>query len=754
LGLVVLAAAAAGWLCRRAGLPLILGYIAAGILIGPHVPFLAVIDDFGGIHAMAQIGLVFLVFQIGQGLQLQRLKSAGFSLVVATLILAVLVFNGSRLLAYALGWPAGYGWVLAGMLMASSTLVIGKTLRESNALHSTSGQVAMTVTALDDLLAVAMLALLTIIQASSSAASGAVVDTIMRLAAVMAAMLVIAIIAVPPLLKRLNRLGDEPRTLFIVGLLLAMALISSKTGFPAAIGAFLLGSVVASTGHKDAVQRSMGGLCEMLGALFFVAAGMLFDFKQLVGLWPVLLLVFAFGLVGRGLSSTMALLLVGQKTGVAVRTGVSLTPMGEFSIIIGLTAVQIGVTPDWFYSLAIGLCLLSALATPVLLRNSVGISSLIERRQPDVMRRAISFYHDLVERFHTGQRASLFWRLTGPRWLQIFIQILVISGLLVFSQPAHQLVEKWLSPDGPMSHGVTLVFWMLFIGVLLSPAIALWRMIEAVSMICAETAMKGYRYRTILQPAFEKLLRGAACVAVLVWLSMFVPFETFPKWGLIGVIAAGVLLAMLFWRNLVRWHSRFEIGLREHLRRAEKALPEADDGWQKHSDRWRLGVREHVVGEHTRPAGKTMRELPIRQLFSCTVVGIERHGFHISNPDPGTVLYPTDRVLLLGAENDLRQADQWLAAPGEHSGQNGNRGFDQLCLEQVAVPAASRHVGKSLGDLNLKGQLGIQVVGIERNGAGRLPAGKYDALSPGDRLLVLGTRKQIADIVLWLDTRA
>ena len=147
LGLVMLVAATAGWICRRFRLPLVLGYISAGILIGPHVPFFAMVEDINRIHALAQVGLVFLVFQIGQGLQLQRLKTMGLPLVLATLVIAILVFNGSRLLVYFLGWHAVYGFVLAGMLMVSSTAIIGKTLRENNALHSTFGQTALTVTA-------------------------------------------------------------------------------------------------------------------------------------------------------------------------------------------------------------------------------------------------------------------------------------------------------------------------------------------------------------------------------------------------------------------------------------------------------------------------------------------------------------------------------------------------------------------------------------------------------------------------------
>lgn len=756
LGLVLLVAAAAGWVCRRAGLPLILGYIAAGILIGPHVPVFAMVEDPERINALAQAGLVFLVFQIGQGFRLQRVKSMGLPLVLATLGIAILVFNGSRLLGSSLGWPGMYSLVLAGMLMVSSTAIISKTLRESNALHSKFGQTVLTVTSLDDLVAVAMLALLTVIQTSTTVAAGELLQPLFRLAAVMAAMLVIAIVAVPPLLKRLSRIASgELQTLFIAGLLLAMALLSSKAGFSAAIGAFLLGSVVASTGHKAQVQRSLGGLCEVFGALFFVAVGMLFNFKLLLDVWPLVLLVFVFALLWRWVSSVLALLLAGHETGDAIRAGICLTPIGEFSLIIALAAVQGALVPDWFFALAIGICVLSSVATPALVRRPGRLSDWIELRQPEFVRKTLRFYHDWTESLRHRQRSSLFWKLAGPRWLQIGGQVLFISGLLIFAKPAYRFVERWLSPEWPATNVLPVVFWLAFILALLAPMVALWRTIEAVSMICAEAATRGHRHRARLKPAFEKLLHGAAYVAVLIWISMFVPYESLPWWGLAGVFAAGAGVAAVFWRKLVRWHSRFEIDLREHLQEMSAAAPpKAYGNWHRHSDRWSLSVREHIVGEHSRAAGKPIRDLPLRQMFCCTLVGLERHGFHLPNPGADTVLYPTDKLLLLGAGNDLRQAERWLAAPdGKPSSEHGRQTLETLCLEQLVVPAASRHIGKPLGDLKLTQHLEVQVVGIERNGATRLAAGKLDALQAGDRLLVLGTQAQISNMTFWLATQ-
>jgi CPA2 family monovalent cation:H+ antiporter-2 len=753
-GLVVLTASLIGWLCRRLRLPLVFGYITAGTLIGPHGLFLAAIEDTPRIHGLAQLGLVFLVFQIGQGLRLQRLKTFGLPLILATLLIAVLVFNGSRLVALSFGWPAVYGLVLAGMLMVSSTAIIGKTLRENNALHSTFGQVALTVTALNDLVAIVMLTLLTIVQTSAVVMPGALLETVFRLVAVMATMVIGAILVVPPLLRRLNRgAWGELQTLFIVGLLLGLALVSSKAGFSPAIGAFLLGTVIASTGHEAPLNRALGGLCDLFGAVFFIAVGMMFDVRLLLEVWPLAVGLFLFALLWRSISVSLALLLVGHKAADAIRSAVCLTPIGEFSLIIALVAAEATLVPNWFYSLAIGLYLFSSLTTPVLLGRPGRISDWLERCQPEFLRKATGFYHDWIDCLRYRRRSNLLWRLTAPRWVHIVVQVLFISGVLILAKPVYELIARSGSA-GSASGMRSVLFWIGLVILLLGPLVAVWCTVEATSMLLAEAATRGHRDRVRLQRAFARLLQGAAWAGVFVWTSMFIPYQVLPGWGIVVLVTVPSGLALVFWRKLVRWQSRFEHVIRVHFQESPFGSNGAPATWQKHGRSWRVSVGEHIVGEATRAAGKPLLLLPLRQIFSCTVVGIERQGYQISNPDADTVVYPMDRLLLLGTEDELPRAKRWLeAADDERSSTNGyEHGFAELCLEQLVVPPTSRHIGRSLGELKLNRGLGVQVVGVEQNGDTRVAAGKFDTLNAGDRLLVLGTQRQITDMAFWLST--
>lgn len=753
LGLVMLVAAMVGWLCQRIGLPVVIGYITAGILIGPHTHSYALIRSPDRIQSLAQIGLVFLIFSIGQGIKLQRLRKVGIPLVLATVLIAALVLIGCRVLGTALDWPSTQSLVLAGMLMVSSTAVLGKSLREANALHTRFGQTALTVTALDDMVAVVTLTVLSSLVEVGQTDAAVVFGTVLRLKAVIVTLVVGALLLVPPLLKRLSHgVAPEIRSLTIVGLLLAMALVSAKAGFSPALGAFLLGAIVSSTGRGEQVDQVLGGLSDVFAPVFFVAIGMLFDFKLVVDVWPLVVGIFLVAVLWRTLAATGALLLVGQPMRDAARAALCLTPIGEFSLIIALTGVQGKLVPEWFYALGIGVCLLTSLATPLLIRRSGGFGVWMERRQPRFLAEGIGFYHEWFERLKHRGAGSLTWKLLAPRVVQIALLILFCSGLLFFAQPLYQMTGKWLDTDWGTA-GRLAVAWSIGFGmVLLAPLIALWRNVDAVAMICAESATQGHARRAVLRPLFARSLKGAAAFGLLLWFSALIPYGLFPWWGWVMLVVVFVLMTSLFWRRLIRLHSRFEIELRRQL--ADSPFTDGRPvlaGWSGADNRWGLNLAECVLPEISQAVGKSIATLPLRPQFACTIVSIERQGITISNPAAEIMLFPHDKVLLLGQDENLRQAENWLcsAAPPDAHPVDAPTLAD-LGLEQLTVPATSRCVGKSLGELALNTRFGVQIVAIERDQRPILNPNRFESLQPGDQLLVLGVPERVNEMAFWL----
>ncbi|MCC7519535.1 MAG: cation:proton antiporter [Verrucomicrobiae bacterium] len=755
LGMVMLVAAAAAWLCQRLGLPVVIGYIGAGILIGPHTPSIAWVSSPDRIQSLAQIGLVFLIFNIGQGLRLQRLRKVGLPLVLATLAIAGLVLVGCRGLGAALGWPVTHSLVLAGMLMVSSTAVLGKSLREVNALHTRFGQTALTVTALDDMVAVVTLTVMSSLIQLGRVDSMVVFGTVVRLNAVIVTMVIGALLLVPPLLNRLKRNGAaEVRSLVIVGLLLAMALLSARAGFSPALGAFLLGTIVSTTGRGEQLDRVLGGLCEVFAPVFFVAIGMLFDFKQVANVWPLVLGVFLIVILWRTFAATSALLLVGHSMRDAARAALCLTPIGEFSLIIALTGVQGGLVPESFYALGIGTCLLTSMTTPLWIRKSKGFGAWAERCQPHFFAQWIEFYHEWIENLKHRRTGNLLWKLSAPRIVQIALLALFISGLLIFARPLYALAEQRFGADWPVRNGLLLIFLFGFSVILLAPMVALWRHVEVLIMLCAETAAQGRAKPSLLQPLFENTLKAAAVLVMILWLALLIPFTVFPWWSLVGLAVALAALAPFFWRKLIRVHSRFESELRKHL--ADSPFSDGRPslaGWPESNGQWELSLAECTITENSRAVAQPIESLPLRRQFSCTIVSLDRQGVTLPNPTADTLLYPNDKILLLGQDEGLRRAERWLRS--EPEGEADRREAPTLAdvgLEPLLVPPSSSAVGKSLGDLALTSKFGIQIVAIERDGRPILGPGRAETLKAGDRLLALGSTEQVREMAFWLST--
>lgn len=753
-GVVVLLAAGVAWLCQRIGLPVVLGYLTVGILVGPHTPSLPLVTNTDRIHTLAQLGLVFLIFSIGQGLRLQRLKRVGLPLILATVIIAILILNACRLFGATVGWPAEHSLVLAGLLMVSSTAIIGKSLRETNTLHSSHGQTALTVTALDDLVAVVMLTVLTSLVQVGRSDAVTVLGTVLRLNAVMISLIVLALLTVPPLLRQLARRAlPEVQTLFVVGLLLLMALTSAKAGFSAALGAFLLGAIVASTGLSAQIERSLPGLCDVFGAVFFVAMGMLFDFTLLAEVWPLALGLFVLAVVGRAVAATVALLMVGHSTGEATKSGLALTAIGEFSLIIALVAVEGGLAPASFYPIAVALCLLTAATTPFLIRLAPAVGDWLDQRQPERMRLWIGLYHDWIEQLRQRQQSHRVWRIISPRALQIAVQILLVSGLLLLAAPLYRLAQRWLGADWPAPNGLPILFWLVFGVILLAPLVALWRMVESVAMMCAEVATPSTARRSALRPLFKTLLQAAVVGTIALWFATLLPRDVFSGWNLVLLIVILGTATIVLWRRLIHWHSRLENELRAQLADTPFGRLSTATGDRRAGGRWQFQVKDLRIRAGTRAVGRTLQEIPLRDRFACTVMAVERQGVNLSNPAPETMLFPNDTLLLVGRDEDLREAEQWLnTIENGKALQENESELGALGLLPLSVPPVSKHAGRSLSELGLRTHWGIQVVGIQRDGETLVSPGRSETLQPGDQLLVLGTPERVNELAFWLST--
>ncbi len=738
--MVMLVAGLVGWACHRAGLSVVVGYLMAGMVVGPYTPPFSLVSDIGRIETLAQVGLIFLMFSIGMGLSLRKLRRLGLSLMVATFTGAIIMYNLSRAVGGALDWPPVETAFLAAMLMVSSSAIISKVLHETGATHEKSGQLAMGVSVLEDVVAIVMLTILnSLVQIGGAKAS--IGETLGLLGAFIALAGIGGMLIVPWLLKKMSlSAGEELPTIVVAGLLFVLAFLADKAGFSLALGAFMLGAIVAETPHKTQVSRAFEGMRDVFSAVFFVSIGMLIDLRAVLDSWLLIVGIAAFVLVARPFAVTMGMLVIGGSTRESLRVGLSVTPLGEFSFIIAQLGVTAGAVPRRFQALAVGVSLITTLVGPWLIRRSESISGWIAARQPRWLAAWEEYYHRWLERLQRRQQKNVLWQLSKRRVIQITVEILLVTGLLVFSEQMFGLVRDYLPVDRTYPRGAEIIFWSVLVLVALAPLIAIWRNISALSLLYAQVSTAGQPKAATLAPIVELGLKGGAGLLLLLWLSAILPISGMARWLPLAAVGVVLLVFVLLRRRLIYWHSVLEVELKEMFDEDNKFTGSIAPWLAAHSD-WNVTLTDCVLPDLADCRGRTLGELALRSKFGCTVAGVERQGVMVGNPTREMVLYPRDKVLLLG---DAQQVDAGKKFLQQASGAPTISNFDEVRMEAVELPEGSELYGQTLAELGLSAAYGVQVAGINRRGMRMLNPGGTEKLFDGDDLLLLGSPDQIA----------
>ena len=740
LAVVLLVATAVGWILQRIGLSAVVGHLLTGIAIGPFSPAIKLVSDPNHIQLLAQIGLVFLMFSIGLGLSLARLQRMGLSVVVAVVISSILLFNLCRLFGFAMGWNGFQILFLAGTVMISSSSIIMKVLDELNITHQRAGQLALGITVLEDIVAVVMLTFF-VSMIKMGGQESSIWNTLGAVSAFVIFATVIAMLLVPRMLKLLSRdASPEPRVIATAGVVLLAAIWALQAGYSMALGAFVLGLVVAGTRYKDELENAFSAVHTIFGAVFFVAVGMMFDFRLLAEVWWLVIVVTALILIGRPLACAFGLIGVGHSSRNALQAGLSLTPVGEFAFVLMQVGKEAKVLPEQFYALGIGVSLTTSVIGPVLTRRSEGICSWVEAHEPRKLRELIEFYHHRLEALQARTNANVLWKLCSKRLIHVAMHLLFASALILFSNPFYEIAHAVMGKDGILPASFEFVYWAVFGLILIGPVIAVWRNLEALGMILAEGATQGSS--ELLRAILQKVLMTVGAIVLFAWFFLLVPRGRGVYWILAIAATAVVFYAPVLWRRLLALHSKFEVEVRQKVKVASTvgATSGLPASVIETPQMWALQIDELTLPFRSEHAGRRIGELAIRKRFGCSIVLIDRQGFLIANPTASERLFSGDKLLLLGSPEQLGQSDQFLRGTGLAKQTDA---FETISMETAEVSEGCSSVGKSLVDLNLIGRFGVQICAIERGGR-RMPVpSSTEQLRAGDKLLLLGAHESI-----------
>jgi monovalent cation:H+ antiporter-2, CPA2 family len=744
LAVVTFCAGIGGFLCQKIGLSSVVGFMVAGLLVGPHTPFISIVVDENGIETLSQLGLVFLMFSIGLDLSVAKLRRMGIGIILAVALGGALVFNVVRSICPFLGLGSSESLFVGGMLVASSSAIIGKILPETGLIHQRAGNLAMSITVLEDLVAVVVLTFISSVAQIHRGPAVNVGKILGVLLVFVTVVVVLGLLLLPRVLQRLNRAGTDLLTVTVAGLVLGIAVISVRTGYSLALGAFLLGAIVAETPQRPTVERAMQGMRDVFIAVFFVSIGMLLDPALLVKNGA---LIFSLGLIAvvvRTLAVSASLLITGTSDRDAFRAGLMVTPIGEFAFIIAQIGVSAGMLSSDYYPIAVGIALFTALVSPVLIRHSGRISDVWLKCQPKFFYDLLKLYHDFLASVGEHQRRSRVFGLARQSLPPLLIGLTFASGILVI---APFLFSQW-SRLFPTNAGRWRdhLFWALVGVVATGPLLGVWRRFAEFLKGLVEIVFgAGFRAQ---RPVLVLGLELIAAFLLFVWIWLLTPVIGAPASFYGAILGTAAVYALFFGKRLKTMQRRIASELAEAILSPEDRRKRSHDDWLKDHQEWDFSLSEIRVPDSAAWFGKSLGDLSLRSQFGCSVVGVERQGYPLPSPGPDSELFPGDVLLVLGTTAQIQNVRAFFDSAPNRTEQADL--LDEIRLESIEVPEKSRLAGNALAELDIPRNTGVQIVGVARADHRMLFPGPFQVLEVADWLLVVGTRDQILHFREWI----
>ena len=426
LALILMVAGVVTLIFKRLKQPLVLGYIVAGFLVSPNMPYTASVVDMANVHLWADIGVMFLLFSLGLDFSFKKILKMGASPVISAITIIFCMMMLGIVVGHIFSWGKMDCIFLGGMLAMSSTTIIYKAFDDLGLRQQQFAGMVMSVLILEDILAIVMMVMLSALASGSEMGGGQLLQSVIRIAFFLILWLVVGIFAIPLFLRRVRRLiNNEVLLIVALGLCCAMAVFSTKVGFSSAFGAFIMGSILAETIEAERIEKLVEPVKNLFGAVFFVSVGMLVDPKILVEYaLPIICLVLTI-IVGQSLFGTISFMLGGQSLKSAMRCGFSMSQIGEFSFIIASLGLSLGVIGKFLYPVVVAVSVITTFLTPYMIRLATPAYNNLEKHLPNKL---IKSLNQLAMGNTHSQEESLWKRLLRQMAINTIVYSILTSA--------------------------------------------------------------------------------------------------------------------------------------------------------------------------------------------------------------------------------------------------------------------------------------------------------------------------------------
>jgi CPA2 family monovalent cation:H+ antiporter-2 len=742
LALILITGAVTTILFRRIKQPLVLGYIIAGILVGPYIHFTPSVTDETNINTLAEIGVIFLLFSLGLEFSFRKLKRVGGAVTITAFVEIVVITLAGYLLGTWMGWSLMDSIFLGGMLASSSTTIISKAFDELKIKTEQYARVVVGVLIVEDLVVIMLMVLLSTVAVTKEIQGAEVLFSILKLMLFLVLWFIAGIFLIPTLLRRAKKmLNDETLLILSVGMCLGMVVLATKIGFSAELGAFIMGSILAETTSAEKIEHLIRPVKDLFGAVFFVSVGMMIDPAVMVEYrWPILWVTLLV-LFGKFLSTSAGALMSGQPLKQSVQVGMSMAQVGEFAFIVASLGLSLGVTSNFLFPVAVGVSAITTFTTPYMIKFSPAVNSLVIRIIPASWTAALNSFTSGSQDI----RAKSSWQKIINAYLRNVItnSILVIAIFTASIELLLPILEEYI--PNPFFCNLALLFIALAFA-----APFLWALMAKrfTNLVYRELWVDKKQY---IGPMF--LLEISRVIIGILIIGYLLDRLFSPSIAIIVGLSAILVVIISFSDRINKLYHRLEKRFMTNLmardkeesdkRLSEEALPGFLKSYPQLSV-WDAHIADMEVNQNAAFIGKTLKELGWREKYGINVACIKRGDRLIFAPDKNARLLAYDHAGIIGTDEQLHNFKPVFEASERFDPAELN--MEDFIVQRIMVDANNKLKGFSIRDSKIRERTNGLVIGVERNGKRILNPDSETVFEWGDIVLIAGERGKIQSV--------
>jgi len=733
LALILAAAAITTLIFKKLKQPLVLGYIIAGLLVGPEVKLLPTVMDQASIKTWAEIGVIFLLFSLGLEFSFKKLMRVGGAASITAFVEIIVIVTAGFLVGRMMGWKTIDCIFLGGMLASSSTTIIIRAFEEMGVKTQQFARIVFGVLIVEDIVVILILVLLPTIAISQQFHGAELAFTVVRLLFFLSLWFLAGIFLLPTFLKQARTLLDDETLLILsIGMCMGMVVLATQVGFSAELGAFIMGSIFAETTKAEKIEHILKGVKDLFAAIFFVSIGMMINLNAIWEYRVPVLIITLVTIFGKFFSTTIGALLSGQPLKQSVQVGMSMAQIGEFAFIIATLGLTLGVTSDFLFPVAVGVSAITTFTTPYMIKFSEPLYQQLNRILPARLLRGINKYSSNTQ----NMQATSEWKAVLKAYASIVtVNAIVVIAIVILSS---QFLLPFLESEMENKTYSRLITLILTSGVALP---FLWAM--------AAKRPRSWAYKELwVNKRYNRgpllVVEGTRLILALLLVGFLFDRMLSSRNAILVALPVIIIALVLFRRRIQLFYNRIERRFLQNLNARETAAA-ADARFSNTESEltpWDAHLAEYQIHPLATYVGWDLEHLAWREKYGINIALIERGEKLIYAPGRHDRLYPQDKISIIGTDEQLNKFRPIIESVEEVSEQESTNG-DKIVLQKLIVDEYNLLKGQTIRSSGIRERTHGLVVGIERDGQRLLNPESTVQLEWNDVIWIVGNRKLI-----------